>query len=149
MISAHAPAIPDGGSLAAYAALAGTIVSIVVGGFNAWNQRQTKRQKDAAASESEAKSFVLATGDPVQWRTTDHQSLLDERAYTEQLGTKLREAEGKVRNLLDRVAEQDRKIDALVENIHQLRLSIRACPGGPGCPLHAVGQEPPLGDPSE
>ena len=138
MISAHAPAIPDGGSLAAYAALAGTIVSIVVGGFNAWNQRQTRRQKNAAASESETKSFVLATGEPVQWRTTDHNALLDERAYSEKTRNLLADSENRVRELLDRVAAQDRKIDALVENIRQLRQSISLCPGGPLCPLHHV-----------
>lgn len=128
-----------GGTLAAYVALAVSILTPLVAVLNAWSGRKTKRERDAGAWQAEAQGGAIATGTPLEWRTTDHQALLDERSFSAETRTALKIAEQKVRELSDSIAECDRRVDALQEDLRQQRTAIHACPGGPPCPLRPVG----------
>lgn len=124
-----------GGALVAYIALAASILTPLIALINAWAQRRSKRERDATAKNAEAQGHVLSTGSPLEWRTTDHQALMDERTFSRELRKRADTAEAKVRELEDRLAENDRRTDAIIEDLRQLRVSIAACPGGPVCPL--------------
>lgn len=148
------PGASGGGALAAYVALGVSVLTPLVALINAWSQRRSRHERLGAAKKTHAEGDAIATGTPLEWRTTDHQALLDERSYSKLTRAQLNEAEERVRNLRDRVAEQDRKIDELTahlvsvsEDLRQLRVSIAACPGGPICPLHPIVPRKP--DPTE
>lgn len=140
--------LPSGGNLIAYVALAASILTPTVAVINALSGRRTRRDRQTGNEKVESETAAVFSGQSLEWRKTDHNALLDERAYSEKTRGELVAAQGEVRLLLDRVAEQDRRIDALVENVRQLRESIAACPGGPICPLRPIelGDMPP--DPS-
>lgn len=126
------------GALAAYVALAVAILTPLVAVINAWTSRKTRRERDAVARQSEAQGGVIATGTPLEWRTTDHQALLDERTYAQKTRAQLNDAEDTVRTLRDEVADCHRRMDAQEEDLRQLRVAIAACPGGPICPLLSI-----------
>lgn len=133
-----------GGALAAYIALGVSILTPLVAVINAWSGRKTRRERNAAAWQTEAQGGAIATGTPLEWRTTDHQALLDERVYSEKTRGDLVIAEAEVRALRDRIADCDRRMDTMQEDLRQLRTTIAACPGGPPCPLKPVALlEPP------
>lgn len=129
---------PTGGSLAAYVALAVSVITPLVALLNAASSRRTKRDREAANAKTEAEGGAVTSGSVLEWRKTDHQALLDERAYSEETRGKLVVSQEEVRTLRDQIAEQDRKLDAVMEDLRQLRVSIAACPGGPLCPLLPV-----------
>jgi hypothetical protein len=136
----------SGGALAAYVALGVSVLGPLIAALSAWASRKTRHERMGVAKKDYATGEVIATGSPLEWRTTDHQALLDERGYTVELRKRAGEAEERVRNLRDKVADQDRKIDAITEDLRQLRISIAACPGGPVCPLNSI---PRRVDPTE
>lgn len=134
------------GSLIVYVTLAIAIITPVAAAIKALSDRRTKRERNASSAHMEAQGAVLATGTPLEWRQTDHQALLDERAHSKALQTSLTEALEEVRTLADLLAEADRKMDGLAsrqvaqaEDMRQLRASIAACVGGPPCPLRPAG----------
>ena len=127
------------GVFAAWAALTVSILTPVIAALKAWSDRKTRRERNAAALQAEAQGGAIATGTPLEWRTTDHQALLDERAYSEKTRGALYEAEEQVRGLRDELAETNRRCDAIAEDLRQLRVSISSCPGGPHCPLGPAG----------
>lgn len=125
----------SGGALAAYVALTVSIVTPLVAVLNAWLNRKTRRERDAAVRQIEATGGVITTGSPLEWRTTDHAALLDERAYAQKTRSQLTLAEDEVRTLRNEVAECGRRMDVMQEDLRQLRVSIAACTGGPVCPI--------------
>lgn len=132
-----------GGTLAAYVALGVSILTPLIAVLNAWSGRKTRRERNAAVWQTEAQGGAIATGTPLEWRTTDHQALLDERAYSEKTRGQLVIAESDVRMLRDSVAECERRMDTMQEDMRQLRATVAACPGGPPCPLKPVGLSTP------
>lgn len=133
-----------GGTLAAYVALGVSILTPLIAVLNAWSGRKTRRERNAAAWSTEAQGGAIASGTPLEWRTTDHQALLDERSYAEKTRGQLVVAESEVRTLRDQVAECERRMDAMQEDMRQLRTSIAGCAGGPPCPLRPVAMPSPL-----
>lgn len=128
----------SGGSLVAYGALAVSIITPLVALLNAASSRRTKRERAAANTKTESEASAVTSGSVLEWRKTDHQALLDERSYSEKTRADLVTSQEEVRTLRDEVAECDRRMDALTEDLRQLRASIASCPGGPGCPLVPV-----------
>jgi hypothetical protein len=137
----------SGGSLVAYGALAVSIITPLVALLNAASSRRTRRERAAANTKTEAESGAVTSGSVLEWRKTDHQALLDERTYAAQTRADLVTSQEEVRTLRDEVAECDRRMDAIIEDLRQLRASIAACPGGPACPLvpSTPAAEPPPG----
>lgn len=129
---------PSAGSLAAYVALAVSVITPLVALLNAAASRRTKRDREATNAKTEAEGGAVTSGSVLEWRKTDHQALLDERTYAAHTRSELVTSQEEVRTLRDQLAEQDRKIDAITEDLRQLRVSIAACPGGPLCPLVPV-----------
>ncbi len=136
------PADAGPGELLVYITLAIAIIGPLASAIKAWSDRRTKRERGASAAHMEAQGVAVSTGTPLEWRQTDHQALLDERQHSEKLRSRADVADEKVRQLADKLAEADRKMDGLAdrqveqaEDMRQLRASIAACPGGPACPL--------------
>lgn len=136
----------SGGSLIAYGALAVSIITPLVALFNAASSRRTKQERSAANTKTESEANAVASGSVLEWRKTDHQALLDEREYSKKTQENLVASQEEVRSLRDRIAECDRRMDAITEDLRQLRSSIAACPGGPVCPLYSI---PRRVDPTE
>lgn len=145
----QAPAPPGGGSLAAYVALAGTVVAIVTSALNAWSNRRTNRQRQADIAKQHAETGVISEGTPLEWRTTDHQALLDERAHSKELAAAVKATEQEARETkaeaaqlrIDRdndrelIADLRRDLNALRGSYESLLERIGRCKAGTFCPV--------------
>lgn len=138
---------PEGGSLATYVTLAGTIVAILVSGLNAWSGRKSRRERAAGAAHVETQSGVLASGSVLEYRKEDRQGLLDERAYSKETRERAEAAEQALlevrKEMIEMHRRSDDQMDILRDDLRQLRASIAACPGGPACPLQPVSGHDP------
>lgn len=145
---------PSGGTLAAYVALAVSILTPLAAGLKAWSDRKTRRERNAAALQAEAQGGVIATGSPLEWRTTDHQALLDERTFSRELRDRADKAEAEARSANQRADETRRERDNDREMLNDLRrefdqlvAKIASCEAGHFCPVaDALTRDPRTGE---